>query len=125
MRIIKTLFLTLALTLLFTMPAFADETTDANIAQGIAAVRQLELFGMVTVDARIFDLETELVIHKLKVEPNSAFVGAVQGITFSDSDIDKLTLKGRKFNSIAIMCSYGLISDDDALSQLQTLSLTQ
>ena|GEM_PF-5530498 len=126
MRFIKAVILAMTLTLVFVMPAMADETTDAAVvAQEIATVRSMEVFGMITLDARIFDLTTELQIHKLKAEPNSTFVTAAQGLMLPMSDMSKLSLDGRKFNCIALLSMYGFTSDDEAISQLQELRLAQ
>jgi len=123
-KLIKSLILAMTLTLMFTLPVLAEETTDAaTMAQEIADVRSLEMFGMITLDARIFNLTTELQIHKLKVESDSTFAQIAQGLMFSDGDT--LTLKARRFNCIALMSSYGFMTDDEAIDQLQALSLVQ
>jgi len=123
-RIVKSIILAMALTLVFTLPVLADETTDTTaMAQKIADVRSLEMFGMITLDARIFNLTTEIQIHKLKVETDSTFAQIAQSLMFPVGDT--LTLKARRFNCIALMSSYGFMTDDEAIAQLQALTLIQ
>jgi len=123
-KLIKSLVLSMTLTLMFALPVLAEETTDAaTMAQEIADVRSLEMFGMITLDARIFNLITEIQIHKLKVEPDYIFAKIAQSLMFPIGD--GLTLEGREFNRIALMASYGFLTDDEAIVQLQTLRLVR
>jgi len=123
-RIVKPIILAIVLTLMFALPVLAEETTNtATMAQKIENVRSLEMFGMITIDARIFNLITEIQIHKLKVEPDSKFAQIAQSLMFPIDDT--LTLKGRRFNCIALMSSYGFLTDDEAIEQLQALILVQ
>jgi len=124
MKRIKSMVLAIMMVMVFVLPVMAEETTDtSDVAQKIANVRSMEVCGEITLDARIFDLTTELQIRRLKIEPDTAFIGAISQLAFPVSDAESLSLKGRRFNCIALMSMYGFISDDEAIAQLQALSL--
>jgi len=75
----------------------------------------------ISFNSRILNLTIELQIHKLRSESGSTFKSIVQGMMFQEN-LGTLSLKARQFNSIATQAIYGSISDDTAISQLQTLS---
>jgi len=77
----------------------------------------------ISINGRILNLTIELQIHKLRSESESTFKSVVQGMMFQESS-GTLTLKAKQFNSIATQAINGSISDNSAISQLQTLSLS-
>lgn len=93
-----------------------------DLSGTIAAMRSLKTQGsMITLNARINNLITELNIHKLHYEPESTFNSMVQGTMFPTSGVT-LTLNAKQFNMIATQVLGGILNDDAAISQLQALT---
>ena len=92
----------------------------------IEAMRAQEIVAppgyMLTINGRITNLIIELQIHKMRYEPNSTFRGIVQGMIMQGSG---LTIKAKQYNSIATQVMHGSMKDDEAIAQLQALSLTR
>lgn len=133
-KFIKTIALAMLLTIAPSLPVLAEETQPAivdttSIVQQIDYIRSLKIVPRegqrITPDARIFNLTVELYIHKLKFEPEEIFQSMVQETMFPQGENVRLTLKAKQFNSIAIQAMYGMISDDDAIYQLQILSIAE
>jgi len=96
-----------------------------DMSEQIAAMRKQKIQAGpgISLNGRIQNLITELQIHKLRSESESTFKSIVQGMMFQEnSSLGTLSAKAKQFNSIAIQAIYGSISDDTAISQLQTLS---
>jgi len=133
-KIIKSLLLSMTMALVFALPVLAEgppaiSADVATVSQQITNLRELELpfrnNPSITLNGRIFDLTVELQIHKLKFESEATFSDIAKATMIPVIDNSTLTLKGRHFNSIALMASYGFISDDDAIDQLQALIMVQ
>lgn len=105
-----------------------DEITQTVIVSNSTTNEQIQyLRGLkinappdrLTLGGRIHNLRIEIQIHKLGKEPKEEFQTQVEALMFPRDAI--LTLYGKQFQEIAINVLTGLITDDEALQQLQSL----
>lgn len=97
--------------------------TISDINEKINNLRSLKInvpSNQLTLGGRIFNLQTEVQIHKLRVEADDNFKLQISNLMFPNGS--QLTLYGRRFQSIASMLYLGTISDDEALQQLSMLN---
>ena len=95
----------------------------------IFAMREQEIVAprgsVLSLDGRIFNLVIEIQIHKLRYEPEYWFRNIVKCSVITAPKGSVLTLKAKQFNNIATQILYGLLKDDEAIAQLQALSLAK
>lgn len=95
----------------------------------IFAMREQEIVAprgsVLSIDGRIFNLIIEIQIHKLRYEPNYWFKNVVRCSMITAPKGSILTLKAKQFNNIATQILYGSLKDDEAIAQLQALSLAK
>ncbi|MDR3599398.1 MAG: hypothetical protein P4L49_02765 [Desulfosporosinus sp.] len=126
-KLIKSVILSTTLTLAFTLPAFAEGTINStDPTQQIANLRIFEIpcNSSIAFNGRIFDLITELQIHKLKVEPDITFTSNIQNLMIAPSG-NVLSLEARQLDTLILLSSYGIVTDDEAMSQARLLMAEQ
>ena len=101
-------------------------TLKPSKSEQITAMRAQEVIAppgsTLAINARINNLIIELQIHKLRYESNTTFKRIVQGMTVQGSN---LTLKAKQYNNISTQVMNGSMKDDEAIVQLQALSLVK
>jgi len=76
---------------------------------------------VLSVGAKITNMIIETKIHKLGVESQATFIYMINKYNPPLASGQVYTTKGRKFNQICLDLLYGMISDDNAISQMQAL----